>query len=50
MAKGRTGLLIKAAEMFDVPGEPAVGVPRVTVTGRSRVHVDFWSTAVRRRW
>lgn len=33
-------LLIRAAEIFDVPGEPAVGVPRVTLTGQKRVHIE----------
>lgn len=32
--------LIKAAEVFDLPGEAIAGVPRVTVTGASRVHVE----------
>lgn len=33
-------LLIKAAEIFDLPGETAVGVPRVTLTGQRRVHIE----------
>lgn len=32
--------LIKAADVFDLPGEAVAGVPRVTVTGTSRVHVE----------
>ncbi len=30
----------RAAEALELPGEPGLGVPRVTVTGGSRVHVE----------
>ncbi len=33
-------LAAKTAAIFDIPGEAASGVPRVTVTGNSRVHVE----------
>jgi len=33
-------VLEKAAEVFDLPGEALGGVPRVTVTGMSRVHIE----------
>ena len=33
-------ILAKTARIFDLPGEPALGVPRVTVTGTARVHVE----------
>lgn len=33
-------LLVKAAEIFDLPGEAAVGVPRVTITGQRQVHIE----------
>lgn len=32
--------LLKAVEVFDLPGEAAFGVPRVTVTGASKVHIE----------
>ncbi len=38
--KKKKGALLRAAEVFDVPGQPALGVPRVTVTGHSRVHIE----------
>lgn len=33
-------LAAKTAAIFDLPGEAAVGVPRVTVTGHSRAHIE----------
>ncbi len=38
--KRKKGAIMRAAEVFDVPGQPALGVPRVTVTGHSRVHIE----------
>lgn len=34
------GALSRMTEIFDVPGEAALGVPRVTVTGDHKVHVE----------
>ena len=33
-------LLQRTSEIFDIPGEAAAGMPRVTITGMSRVHVE----------
>lgn len=38
--KKKKSALLRAAEMFDVPGQPALGVARVTVTGSSRAHIE----------
>lgn len=38
--KKGAGLIKKTSEIFDIPGEVAVGVPRVTVTGCSRAHIE----------
>lgn len=41
MRKKRGGsALLKAVELFDLPGEAGLGVPRVTVTGARTVHVE----------
>ena len=32
--------IAKTAALFDVPGEPALGFPRVTITGTSRAHIE----------
>ena len=41
MAKREPEKMIKkASDLFDIPGEAAAGVPRVTVTGRESVHVE----------
>lgn len=41
MRKKRGGdVLAKVSEMFDLPGEVGMGVPRVTVTGSHQVHVE----------
>ncbi len=41
MRKDRAGkALLKASEIFDLPGEAGLGVPRVTVTGSHRVHIE----------
>lgn len=32
--------LTRAAEVFDVPGQPALGVARITVTGSRRAHIE----------
>lgn len=37
--KGK-GLLLRASEVFEVPGEAALGVARVTVTGAKKVHIE----------
>ena len=33
-------LIARTAALFDLPGEPALGVPRVTVTGMNRAHIE----------
>ena len=33
-------ILEKASEIFDIPGEAAAGLPRVTITGTARAHVE----------
>ena len=41
MAKKRTSEIIeRAAAVFDLPGETAMGVVRVTLTGTSRAHIE----------
>ena len=37
--RGR-GALERASEVFDIPGEAAAGLPRVTITGYSKIHVE----------
>ncbi|MGM9520959.1 MAG: YabP/YqfC family sporulation protein [Oscillospiraceae bacterium] len=38
--KKSTGILEKTAEIFDLPGEAAAGLPRITITGTGRAHVE----------
>ena len=38
--RGKSRLLDKAAEIFDLPGEAAAGQPRVTVTGAVKAHIE----------
>ena len=38
--KKRGEKLLRLTELFDVPGEAALGVPRVTVTGGHKVHIE----------
>lgn len=33
-------LLEKAAELFDLPGDVVAGMPKITVTGCRRVHIE----------
>ena len=33
-------LLALTADRFDIPGEAALGVPRVTLTGQRQVHIE----------
>ena len=41
MRKDRGGkALLKVSEIFDLPGEAGLGVPRVTVTGSHHVHIE----------
>ncbi len=41
MRKDRGGkALLKVSEIFDLPGEAGLGVPRVTVTGAHHVHIE----------
>ena len=34
------GIVERASEIFDIPGEVTAGLPRVTITGASKVHVE----------
>ncbi len=34
------GILEKASEIFDIPGEAAAGLPRVTITGTIKAHIE----------
>ncbi len=39
--KRKTGRAVaRLTEMLDIPGEPALGVARVTVTGGHKVHIE----------
>lgn len=41
MRKSKGGkALLKVSEIFDLPGEAGLGVPRVTVTGDHHVHIE----------
>ena len=36
----RQRALARTAELFDLPGEALAGMPRITLTGNRRVHID----------
>lgn len=40
MAKKQLEILTKAANVFDLPSEAVAGVPRVTVTGTGKLHIE----------
>lgn len=40
MAKKQFELLTKAANVFDLPSEAVAGVPRVTITGTEKLHIE----------
>lgn len=38
--KRARGILEKAADVFDLPGQVVVGLTRVTITGDRRIHIE----------
>ena len=38
--KNRKSIIEKAVDTFDLPGEVLAGMPKLTVTGNRRVHIE----------
>ena len=38
--KNQNGILERAAEAFDLPGEALAGMPKLTLTGNRRLHIE----------